>query len=89
MSLTTEKCKEICTTYERQPGDTGSPEAQVAIMSARIKNISEHLKTNKKDHASRRGLRMLVGRRSKLLRYLAKKDVGRYQKLVESLGLRR
>ena len=89
MSVTIDERKEICKTYERQPGDTGCPEVQVAIMSTRIKNISEHLKHHKKDHASRRGLRMLVGRRSKLLRYLAKKDVSRYQQLVASLGLRR
>ncbi len=89
MSLTKDERQEICKTYARSEGDSGSPEVQVALLSSRIKNITEHLKVKKKDHASRRGLRMLVGRRSKLLRYLAGKEFGRYQTLIASLGLRR
>ncbi len=89
MSLTKEERQRICQTYARSEGDSGSPEVQVALLSSRIKDITEHLKVKKKDHASRRGLRMLVGRRSKLLRYLAGKDFGRYQTLIASLGLRR
>lgn len=89
MSLTKEERQKICQTYARSEGDCGSPEVQVALLTSRIKNITEHLKTKKKDHASRRGLRMLVGRRTKLLRYLANKDFERYQTLIGSLGLRR
>ena len=89
MSLTKEDRRSICNTYARSEGDSGSPEVQVALLSSRIKNITEHLKKNKKDHASRRGLRMLVGRRTKLLRYLANNDFERYQGLIGSLGLRR
>jgi len=84
-----EKKTELVKTYAQSEKDTGSPEVQVAILSARIEHLTEHLKTHAKDHASRRGLLMLVGRRSHLLRYLASKNVKRYQKLIESLGLRR
>ena len=89
MSLTKEERQKICQTYARSEGDSGSPEVQVALLSSRIKHITEHLKVKKKDHASRRGLRMLVGRRTKLLRYLSGKDFGRYQAVIASLGLRR
>jgi small subunit ribosomal protein S15 len=89
MSTTTEERKEVREKYARKPGDSGSPEVQTALMSQRIRNLTEHLATHKKDHASRRGLLMLVGKRSKLLKYLARQDVGRYQKLIESLGLRK
>ena len=80
---------EIIEDYKTHEGDTGSPEVQVALLTERIRHLTEHLKTHKKDHASRRGLRMLVGRRSKLLRYLARNDHARYRSLIESLGLRR
>ena len=89
MSLTKDERTEIRTTYQRKENDTGSPEVQVALLTARIKSITEHLRSNKKDHASRRGLRMLVGRRTRLLRYLARNDHSRYQTLIASLGLRR
>ena len=69
--------------------DTGSPEVQVAVLSRRISDLTEHLKMHKHDHHSRRGLLMLVGRRRRLLQYLAKKDVNRYRALIERLGLRR
>lgn len=81
--------QEIVKKYAIHEGDTGSPEIQVALLTARIEHLTEHLKTHGKDHASRRGLLKLVGRRSSLLRYLAKKSLGRYQGLIKSLGLRR
>ena len=80
---------ELIETYATHEGDTGSPEVQVAVLTARIEHLTEHLKKHKKDHASRRGLLKLVGRRSHLLRYLAKKDEKRYRDLIQSLGLRR
>jgi small subunit ribosomal protein S15 len=89
MSTTTDERKEVREKYARKPGDSGSPEVQTALMSQRIRNLTEHLASHKKDHASRRGLLMLVGKRSKLLKYLARQDVSRYQKLIESLGLRK
>ena len=70
-------------------GDTGSPEVQVAILSERIRNLTEHLKTHKKDFHSRRGLLMMVGQRRRLLDYLKRKEAARYERLVERLGLRR
>jgi len=75
--------------FATKEGDTGSPEVQVAIMSRRITELQDHFKTHAKDHHSRRGLLRLVSRRRRLLDYLAKKDVGRYQALIKSLGLRR
>jgi len=69
--------------------DTGSPEVQIALLSGRIGNLSEHLTAHKKDHHSRRGLLMLVGRRRKLLEYLRRSDVGRYRTVIERLGLRK
>ncbi len=75
--------------YATCEGDTGSPEVQVAVLSARIKELTEHFKTHRKDHASRRGLLMLVGRRTGLLKYLKSVDVARYQTLIERLGLRK
>lgn len=75
--------------YRTHESDTGSPEVQVAILSARIKALTEHLKTHAKDHHSRAGLLKMVGRRRKLLQYLKKKDVQRYQGLIGSLGLRK
>ncbi|MGH3648948.1 MAG: 30S ribosomal protein S15 [Micromonosporaceae bacterium] len=70
-------------------GDTGSPEVQVALLTQRIKDLTEHLKQHKHDHHSRRGLLLLVGRRRRLLGYLSKKDINRYRALIEKLGLRR
>ena len=75
--------------FARSKGDTGSPEVQVALLTQRIKSLTEHLKEHKKDHSTRRGLLMLVGQRAKLLRYLAREDVERYRTLICELGLRR
>lgn len=75
--------------YAIIPGDTGSPEVQVALLTARINHLTEHLKVHKKDHHSRRGLLQMVGRRRRLLAYLAKNDVERYRSLIQRLGLRR
>jgi len=75
--------------YQRTPGDTGSPEVQIALASDRIDHLTEHLKTHKKDHHSRRGLLVLVGRRRRMLDYLAAIDVERYRSLISELGLRR
>ena len=75
--------------YARSEGDTGSPEVQVAILTARINQLTGHLKEHKHDHHSRRGLLLLVGRRRRLLQYLAKKDIERYRALIERLGIRR
>ena len=75
--------------YARTPGDTGSPEVQVAILTARIQELTEHLKVNPKDHHSRRGMLKMVGQRRGLLEYLKKKDIERYRKLIERLGLRK
>ena len=79
----------IITEYATKEGDTGSPEVQVAILTRRINDLTEHLKVHKHDHHSRRGLLQMVGRRRRLLRYLAAKDVARYRSLIERLGLRR
>jgi|TARA_B100000809_G_scaffold207335_1_gene209635 small subunit ribosomal protein S15 len=75
--------------FARSKGDTGSPEVQIALFSQRIKSLTEHLKEHKKDHATRRGLRMLVGQRAKLLRYLARENFERYRTLIGELGIRR
>ena len=69
--------------------DTGSPEVQIAILTERIKNLTEHLKSNQKDFHSRRGLQMMVGKRRNLLNYLAKKDINRYRAIIEKLGIRK
>ena len=89
MAITAERKKELISEFATQEGDTGSPEVQVAILTAHIKNLTEHLKTHRKDFISRRGLLMMVGQRSKLLRYLRGRDPKRYQALVQRLGLRR
>ncbi|MCE5289657.1 MAG: 30S ribosomal protein S15 [Nocardiaceae bacterium] len=89
MALTTEDKKAILTEYGVHETDTGSPEAQVALLTKRIKDLTEHLKQHKHDHHSRRGLLLLVGRRRRLLKYVAKTDVERYRSLIERLGLRR
>lgn len=80
---------QIMTEYGTVERDTGSPEVQVAMLSKRIRDLTEHLKMHKHDHHSRRGLLLLVGRRRRLLQYLAKKDITRYRSLIERLGLRR
>ena len=80
---------EIMTTHATVANDTGSPEVQVAMLTKRIADLTEHLKMHKHDHHSRRGLLLLVGRRRRLLKYLAKKDINRYRALIEKLGLRR
>jgi len=81
--------KKIIADYATTEGDTGSPEVQVAMLSRRIADLTEHLKLHKHDHHSRRGLLLLVGRRRRLLKYLAKTDINRYRSLIEKLGLRR
>ena len=80
---------EIMTDHATVANDTGSPEVQVAMLTKRISDLTEHLKEHKHDHHSRRGLLLLVGRRRRLLKYLAKKDINRYRALIEKLGLRR
>ncbi|MGH8970320.1 MAG: 30S ribosomal protein S15 [Actinomycetes bacterium] len=89
MSLDTATKKEIISEHGASEGDTGSPEVQVAMLSRRISDLTEHLKEHKHDHHSRRGLLLLVGRRRRLLNYLARKDINRYRALIEKLGLRR
>jgi small subunit ribosomal protein S15 len=80
---------ELIREYATAEGDTGSPEVQVALLTARINHLTEHLKVHRKDHHSRRGLLQMVGRRRRLLAYLAKNDVERYRALIQRLGLRR
>ncbi len=80
---------EIIGEFKTHEEDTGSPEVQVALLTARIRHLTEHLKIHKGDHASRRGLLMMVGTRNRLLRYLKKNDLGRYQQVIGKLGLRR
>ena len=87
--MTTERKKEIIAAYGRTPNDTGSPEVQVALLTERINTLTEHLKENKKDHHSRRGLIKMVNRRKNLLAYLRKKDINRYRDLIAKLGLRK
>jgi len=87
--ITKEKKQEIMKAYARTEGDTGSPEVQVAVLTERINELTEHLKVNKKDNHSRRGLLKMVGRRRALLAYLKGKDIERYRSLIERLGLRK
>ena len=89
MSLDTATKKQIMTDYATVDGDTGSPEVQVALLTKRINDLTEHVKTHKHDYHSRRGLLQLVGKRRRLLKYLADKDIARYRSLIERLGLRR
>jgi len=89
MSITVERKRAIIKEFATGANDTGSPEVQVALLSERIANLTEHLKTHKKDYASRRGLLMMVGQRRRLLEYLKRRDQNRYQKLIDRLGLRR
>lgn len=89
MALTPEKKQELIQSYQIHENDTGSPEVQIAILTERINYLNEHLKLNKKDHHSRRGLLKMVGQRRSLLEYLKKKDFERYRTIVTRLGLRR
>jgi small subunit ribosomal protein S15 len=89
MSITQERKQEVIAQYATKTEDTGSPEVQVAVLSERISNLTEHLKEHKKDFASRRGLLMMVGQRRRLLDYLRRKETARYQTLIERLGLRK
>ncbi|MDF0532047.1 30S ribosomal protein S15 [Tsukamurella sp. 8F] len=89
MALTAAEKKTVLTEYGLHETDTGSPEAQVALLTKRITDLTEHLKQHKHDHHSRRGLLLLVGRRRRLLKYVADVDVNRYRTLIERLGLRR
>jgi len=84
-----EKKQAIIAEYGLKPGDTGSPEVQVAVLTARIQELTEHLQNNPKDHHSRRGLLKMVGQRRNMLAYLKKKDIARYRSLIERLGLRK
>ena len=89
MSITQEAKASIIEKFATHPGDTGSPEVQIALMSHRITELTEHLKVHKHDHHSRRGLLLMVGRRRRLLGYLQGLDIARYRALIEKLGLRR
>ena len=87
--ITADQKKEIIEKYGRTAGDTGSPEVQVALLTARINDLNEHFKVHPKDHHSRRGLLKMVGQRRNLLAYLKSKDIERYRTLIEQLGLRK
>lgn len=89
MAITTQDTAKIVADYQRAPKDTGSPEVQVALLTARITYLTEHFKSNKKDNHSRRGLLRMVNQRRKLLDYLKGKDLARYRSLIERLGLRK
>jgi len=89
MALEAELKTQIMKDHATKEGDTGSPEVQVAVLTRRISDLTEHLKVHKHDHHSRRGLLLLVGRRRRLLNYLQKSDISRYRALIERLGLRR
>jgi len=89
MSITADRKQQLIEEYRTASTDTGSPEVQVAILSERIRNLTEHLQTHKKDFHSRRGLLVMVGQRRSLLDYLKRKSVGRYEQLIQRLGLRR
>lgn len=87
--ISKEKKAQVIAEYARTPGDTGSPEVQIAILTTRINELTEHLKVHKKDHHSRRGLLKMVGQRRGLLAYLKKSDIERYRTLIERLGIRK
>ena len=87
--ISKEKRAEIISAYGRKPGDTGSPEVQIAILTERINELTEHIKQNPKDHHSRRGLLMMVGQRRGMLQYLQKKDLEGYRELIKKLGIRK
>ncbi len=89
MVLTPDDKSAIVGKFQRKPGDTGSPEVQIALLSERIKYLTEHFKVHKKDHHSRRGLLKLVGQRRRLLNYLKRKDIERYRAVIKELGIRK
>jgi small subunit ribosomal protein S15 len=89
VAYTSEKKKELIDQYKLHESDTGSPEVQIGLLTHRISYLTDHLKVHNKDHHSRRGLLMLVGRRRRLLNYVKNKDVQRYRQIIETLGLRR
>ena len=89
MALTAEEKQEIIAKYATHEGDTGSPEVQVALLSKRIADLTEHLEEHKHDHHSRRGMQLMIGDRRRLLDYLKRVDINRYRSLIERLGLRR
>lgn len=89
MALVKEEKKKLISDHARSDGDTGSPEVQVAVLTQRITELTEHLKTHPKDHHSRRGLLRMVGRRKRLLDYLRREDIDRYRSIIAKLGLRR
>ena len=89
MSITKEKKQELIVSYKKHDSDTGSPEVQIAILTERISNLTEHFKINMKDHHSRRGLLKLVGQRRRLLDYLKNKDINRYREIISKLGIRK
>ena len=87
--MTKERKQEVINTYKREEKDTGSPEVQIALLTERINELTEHLKVHKKDNHSRRGLLKMVGKRRNLLNYVAKKDINRYRDIVAKLGIRK
>jgi small subunit ribosomal protein S15 len=89
MAITKDRKTEIIDQFRREPTDTGSPEVQIALLTARITELTEHLRSHKKDHASRRGLLMMVSKRSSLLTYLRRTDRNRYLAIISKLGLRK
>ena len=89
MAILADRKAEVVAEYATEKGDTGSPEVQIALLTEHIRNLTEHLKIHKKDFTSRRGLLMMVGNRSKLLKYLRSRSTDRYQNIVQRLGLRR
>jgi small subunit ribosomal protein S15 len=89
MSITPERKAELIKAYQTKDGDTGSPEVQVAILTERIRNLTDHFQSHAKDHHSRRGLLLMVGQRRRLLDYVKRKDEARYRGLIERLGIRR
>lgn len=89
MAITIEAKKQILDDYKIHDKDTGSPEVQIALLTKRINELNEHLKTHKKDHSSRRGLLKMVGKRNSLLKYLTREDRARYQQVIQRLGLRK
>jgi len=89
MSITKEKKQELIDSHRKHEKDTGSPEVQIAILTERISNLTEHFKVDKKDHHSRRGLLKLVGQRRRLLDYLKSKDINRYREIIGKLGIRK
>ncbi len=89
MAIATEAKQQIVSNFKTHDNDTGSPEVQIALLTTRITELTEHLKTHKKDHSSRRGLLKMVGKRNSLLKYLTRQDRTRYQQIIAKLGLRK